>query len=124
MLKMFDISVYDMWKFYKLKGFVYFVLRFIIKSICSNNHVYYFKFNWTGSQKIKNMGNSKIKQLNIGDMIADVPIIQGGMAVGISMSGLASAVSNQGGIGVIASAGAGMFEADFFTENIKANIRG
>ena len=57
-------------------------------------------------------------------MIADVPIIQGGMAVGISMSGLASAVSNQGGIGVIASAGAGMFEADFFTENIKANIRG
>jgi nitronate monooxygenase len=70
------------------------------------------------------MGNSKIKKLNIGDMIADIPIIQGGMAVGISMSGLASAVSNQGGIGVIASAGAGMLEDDFFTENIKANIRG
>ena len=37
-----------------------------------------------------------------------LPIIQGGMGVGISLSGLASAVANEGGIGVISSAGLGL----------------
>ena len=40
--------------------------------------------------------------LNIGDLIAKTPIVQGGMGVGISLSRLASAVANEGGIGVIA----------------------
>ena len=39
--------------------------------------------------------------LNIGDLIAKTPIVQGGMGVGISLSRLASAVANEGGIGVI-----------------------
>jgi nitronate monooxygenase len=43
---------------------------------------------------------------------ARVPIIQGGMGVGISLSGLAGAVANQGGIGVISAAGIGMDEPD------------
>ncbi len=46
--------------------------------------------------------------LKIGDLIARVPIIQGGMGVGISLSGLASAVANQGGVGVISCAGLGL----------------
>ena len=37
--------------------------------------------------------------LNIGDLIAKTPIVQGGMGVGISLSRLASAVANEGGIG-------------------------
>ena len=49
-----------------------------------------------------------MKGLNIGDLKAALPIIQGGMGVGISLSGLASAVANQGGVGVIATAGIGM----------------
>lgn len=36
-----------------------------------------------------------------------VPIIQGGMGIGISLSGLASAVANMGGIGVISAVGIG-----------------
>ena len=36
---------------------------------------------------------SKLKQLQIGDLIAKIPIIQGGMGVGISRSHLAGAVS-------------------------------
>jgi len=40
--------------------------------------------------------------LKIGNLTAKVPVVQGGMGVGISLSGLASAVANQGGIGVIA----------------------
>ena len=42
----------------------------------------------------------KIKELAIGDLTAKFPLIQGGMGVGISLSGLASAVANQGGVGV------------------------
>jgi len=50
----------------------------------------------------------KIPTLKIGKLTAEIPIIQGGMGVGISLSGLASAVANEGGIGVIAAVGLGM----------------
>jgi len=50
----------------------------------------------------------RIPELRIGNLIAKLPIIQGGMGVGISMAGLASAVANAGGIGVISSVGLGM----------------
>ena len=49
-----------------------------------------------------------MKSLKIGDLIAKLPIVQGGMGVGISLSGLASAVANEGGIGVISAAGLGL----------------
>lgn len=49
-----------------------------------------------------------MKSLKIGDLLARIPIIQGGMGVGISLSGLASAVANEGGVGVISSAGLGV----------------
>ncbi len=44
------------------------------------------------------------KGLDIGDLTAKLPIVQGGMGVGVSLSGLASAVANEGGIGVISCA--------------------
>ncbi len=53
--------------------------------------------------------NSKIMPaLVIGDLVAKLPIVQGGMGVGISLSSLASAVSNTGGIGVLSAAGMGL----------------
>ncbi|MBT8357250.1 MAG: nitronate monooxygenase, partial [Deltaproteobacteria bacterium] len=52
----------------------------------------------------------KLPVLKIGDLEAEVPIIQGGMSVGISLSGLASAVANEGGIGVIGTALIGLRE--------------
>jgi NAD(P)H-dependent flavin oxidoreductase YrpB (nitropropane dioxygenase family) len=54
---------------------------------------------------------------------AKLPIIQGGMGVGISLAGLAGAVANQGGIGVISAAAIGMEEPDFFRNFLEANIR-
>ena len=51
------------------------------------------------------MKSEKMPSLNIGNLKVKLPIIQGGMGVGISLSGLASAVANQGGVGVIASVG-------------------
>ena len=69
------------------------------------------------------MGLIKIPRLKIGDIETKIPIVQGGMGVGISLSGLASAVANAGGIGVIAAAGIGMLEPDFNTNFREANQR-
>ena len=61
--------------------------------------------------------------LQLGDLVAKIPVVQGGMGVGISLSGLASAVANQGGIGVIAGAMIGMREPDVARNPIEANVR-
>jgi len=49
-----------------------------------------------------------VKTFKIGDLEIKLPIIQGGMGVGISMSGLASAVANMGGIGTISTVAIGL----------------
>lgn len=63
-------------------------------------------------------------ELRIKDLVAQVPIIQGGMGVGISLSGLASAVASQGGIGVISAAMIGIDEPDVAKNPVQAHIRG
>jgi len=65
----------------------------------------------------------KLPNLVIGNLVAMIPIIQGGMGVGVSLSNLASAVANQGGIGVIATAGIGESEPDFYNNYVEANNR-
>ncbi len=65
----------------------------------------------------------KMPVLRIGDLTVDIPIIQGGMAVGISLAGLASAVASIGGVGIIGTAGIGMMEPDFDSHYRKANQR-
>jgi len=65
----------------------------------------------------------KLPELHFGDQIAKLPIVQGGMGVGISLSGLASAVANEGGVGVIAAAMIGMGEPDVGKNPTEANIR-
>ncbi|WP_223595511.1 NAD(P)H-dependent flavin oxidoreductase [Neobacillus bataviensis] len=49
-------------------------------------------------------------QLKIGHIMPKVPILQGGMGVGISLSKLASAVANAGGIGIISGTGISVAE--------------
>lgn len=49
-----------------------------------------------------------MKSFFLGNLEIKLPIIQGGMGVGVSLSGLASAVANEGGIGVISCAGLGL----------------
>lgn len=64
-----------------------------------------------------------LPSLTIGDISAPTPIVQGGMGVGISLHKLASAVAEQGGIGVIAGAMIGMREPDVGRDPRGANIR-
>lgn len=65
-----------------------------------------------------------MKALKIGDLLAEMPVVQGGMGVGISLSGLASAVAEQGGIGVISSAGLGVIYRDCSSDYRVASIEG
>jgi NAD(P)H-dependent flavin oxidoreductase YrpB (nitropropane dioxygenase family) len=44
-----------------------------------------------------------MREFRIGNLTINLPIIQGGMGVGVSLSSLASAVANEGGIGVISN---------------------
>ena len=60
-------------------------------------------------------------RLRIGDIEVNVPIIQGGMGVAVSLSGLASAVANEGGIGIISSAAIGILMPDFSKDLKRAN---
>ncbi|HKK96047.1 MAG TPA: nitronate monooxygenase [Anaerovoracaceae bacterium] len=64
-----------------------------------------------------------IKSFEIGDLKPRLPIIQGGMGVGVSLSSLASAVANSGGIGVISGAQIGFREDDFEKNPLEANKR-
>lgn len=54
-----------------------------------------------------------LRELRIGDMVAKLPIIQGGMGVGVSLSRLAGAVAKEGGVGVISTAQIGFEEPEF-----------
>ena len=65
-----------------------------------------------------------MKELKIGNLVAKVPIVQGGMGVGISLSGLASAVANAGGVGVISAAGLGLIYNDISKNFNDACIHG
>lgn len=64
-----------------------------------------------------------LKPLKIGNLIASIPIIQGGMGVGVSGYRLAAAVANEGAIGIISAAQIGYKEEDFETNTKEANIR-
>lgn len=70
---------------------------------------------------IPKIGLSKMPKLRIGDAVARLPIVQGGMGVGISLSGLASAVANEGGIGIIAANAIGMLDPDYYAKKRDAN---
>lgn len=64
-----------------------------------------------------------MQAFNIGNLKIQVPIIQGGMGVAVSLSGLAAAVANEGGIGVISAAAIGMTDPNYMKKFHEANKR-
>ena len=65
----------------------------------------------------------KYEPLKIGNLTAKVPIVQGGMGVGISLGNLAGTVAKEGGVGIISSAQIGYREPDFERNPKEANLR-
>lgn len=65
----------------------------------------------------------KRNPLVIGDLTAKIPLIQGGMGVGISLSGLAGAVAKEGAVGIISTAQIGFREPEFDSAPIEINLK-
>jgi len=65
----------------------------------------------------------KYKPLNIGELTARIPLVQGGMGVGISLSGLAAAVANVGGVGLISTAQIGFREPTWDSNPLESNLK-
>lgn len=61
--------------------------------------------------------------LTIGDLTARIPVIQGGMGVGISLSSLAGNVALHGGVGVISSAQIGFRDPLWEANPVETNLR-
>lgn len=64
-----------------------------------------------------------MSELRIGDLCPRIPVIQGGMGVGVSLSGLAGAVAAAGGVGVISTAQIGYRDPDFARNPIESNLK-
>ncbi len=63
-----------------------------------------------------------MKGLKIGELTAPIPVIQGGMGVGVSLERLAGAVAREGGIGVISTAQIGFREDGYDRNPLKTNL--
>ena len=61
--------------------------------------------------------------LSIGSCTARLPIVQGGMGVGVSLSGLAGTVAACGGVGTISGIHPGYRDPDFAADPVRANLR-
>ena len=61
--------------------------------------------------------------LKIGDLTARIPVIQGGMGVGVSLSSLAGSVALNGGVGVISSAQIGFKDPMWDVSPVETNLR-
>lgn len=56
------------------------------------------------------------------DIQLDIPIIQGGMGIGVSLGNLAGHVMKEGGVGVISAAQPGFSKTDFKRHPVQSNI--
>lgn len=61
--------------------------------------------------------------LKIGELTARIPVIQGGMGVGVSLSSLAGNVALNGGVGVISSAQIGFRDPMWDQNPVETNLR-
>ena len=61
--------------------------------------------------------------MKIRTKVLRLPIIQGGMGVGVSLSGLAGHVASCGAMGTISSVNAGYADGEFLTNPVKANLK-
>lgn len=63
-----------------------------------------------------------LPELKIGNLTAKIPVIQGGMGIGISLHRLAGTVSAQGGIGILSTAQIGFQEENFRRSSVRTNL--
>ena len=62
------------------------------------------------------------KTLRIGELVAKIPVVQGGMGVGISLANLAGTVAKLGGIGIISTAQIGFRKKEYEEHPKQSNL--
>lgn len=62
-----------------------------------------------------------MKELKIGNKTARIPIIQGGMGIGVSLSNLAGHVAKEGGVGIISTVQIGYKDPEFYNNPVECN---
>jgi NAD(P)H-dependent flavin oxidoreductase YrpB (nitropropane dioxygenase family)/3-hydroxymyristoyl/3-hydroxydecanoyl-(acyl carrier protein) dehydratase len=88
-------------------------VRFVVAVIDKDE----FKETFRGEKKEKSVPQTTLPPLKIGKLFAKIPIIQGGMAIRVSLHNLAGNVAKQGAVGIIAASG---MKAARFIELVKA----
>jgi len=76
-------------------------VRFVVAVIDKDE----FKETFQGGKKEKSVPQTTLPPLKIGKLFAKIPIIQGGMAIRVSLHNLAGNVAKQGAVGIIAASG-------------------
>lgn len=76
-------------------------VRFVVAVIDKDE----FKETFQGEKKEKPVPQTTLPPLKIGKLFAKIPIIQGGMAIRVSLHNLAGNVAKQGAVGIIAASG-------------------
>ena len=71
----------------------------------------------------KDINMKQIRSLQIGDLVAKIPIVQGGMGIGVSLGNLAGSVAKTGGVGTISAAQIGFRKEEFKTNPKVANLK-
>ena len=77
----------------------------------------------TGRTIVRKEQTEMLHSVQIKELTLKLPIIQGGMGVGISRSNLAGAVAREGGMGIISTAQIGYDEPEFYKNPIKTNLK-
>jgi len=65
----------------------------------------------------------QVRPLQIGDLVAKIPLVQGGMGIGVSLGNLAGHVARLGGVGTISAAQIGFRDELFKTNPREANLK-
>lgn len=96
---------------------------YILRSICGNKQINLWLGLRSANHYFRPENGDKMKKLVIGNKVAALPVIQGGMGVGISRSSLAGAVAKEGGVGIISTAQIGYDEEGFENNQAQCNLR-
>ena len=80
-------------------------------------------FSMQQYEPVRDQADYALKPIQLGSYNLSIPIFQGGMGIGVSMSKLAGAVAAAGGLGLVSAAEPGFHEADYARDPVSANIR-
>lgn len=80
-------------------------------------------FSMQQYHSLRDRNTYRLAPIRLGHRTLPIPLVQGGMGIGVSLGGLAGAVAAQGGLGVVSAVEPGFNEPDFATDPVTANRR-